>query len=211
MDVATRWEWFEGVFRSELRKRTRRPVLLLMDNAPGHFPAVERNDIKVLFFPPSCSSWKQPSDVGIIAALKKSYKYLYLKVVLDFFEVEGPQKKQAKRLRRGAAGVAYGNSAHMLDAAQYIRFAWDAISDAAIKNAFGKVDLLSLGGGADEEVVLMADLLRSFNALNIPRDESSAEEFVHIGDENNEVFSRVILDDDQPRTMPFWWVGAYLQ
>jgi len=99
----------------------------------------------------------------------------------------------------------------MLDAAQYIRFAWDAISDAAIKNAFGKVDLLSLGGGADEEVVLMADLLRSFNALNIPRDESSAEEFVHIGDENNEVFSLVILDDNQPRTMPFWWVGAYLQ
>jgi len=65
-----------------------------MDNAPGHFPAVERNDIKVLFFPPSCSSWKQPSDVGIIAALKKSYKYLYLKVVLDFFEVEGPQKNK---------------------------------------------------------------------------------------------------------------------
>ena len=43
---------------------------------------------------------------------------------------------QANRLPRGAAGVAYGNPIHLLDAAQYIRLAWDSISDATIKNAY---------------------------------------------------------------------------
>ena len=71
MDVATSWEWFEEVFHPEVRKRTGRPVLFLMDNAPGHFPAFERNNIKVVFFPPNCTSWKQPCDMGIIAARKK--------------------------------------------------------------------------------------------------------------------------------------------
>ena len=37
MDVATPWEWFEEVFHPEVRKRIGRPVLFLMDNAPGHF------------------------------------------------------------------------------------------------------------------------------------------------------------------------------
>ena len=31
-----------------------------------------------------------------------------------------------------AAGVAYGNPAHLRDAAQYITLAWDAISDITI-------------------------------------------------------------------------------
>ena len=94
-----------------------------MDSAPGHFPAFEKNNIKVVFFPLNCTSWKQPCDMGIIAALKKRYKYLYLKDILDFYELDenlkARKKEQAKRLPRGAAGVAYDNPAHMLDAAKY--------------------------------------------------------------------------------------------
>ena len=56
MDIATCWEWFEEVFHPEVRKRTGCPALLLMDNAPGHFPAFERNSIKMVFFPPNCIS-----------------------------------------------------------------------------------------------------------------------------------------------------------
>ena len=92
-----------------------------MDNATGHFPAFEKDNIKVAFFPPNCNSCKQPCDMGIKAALKKRYKYLYLKDVLDFYELDenlkAHKKEQAKRLRRGAANVAFGNPAHLLDAA----------------------------------------------------------------------------------------------
>ena len=83
----------------------------------------------------------------------------------------------------------------MLDAAQYIKLAWDVISDVTIKNAFNKAELVTLKDGVPEEVDMMADLLCSFKALNIPIDESTLDEFVHVYDENREEFSHEILDD----------------
>jgi hypothetical protein len=71
MDVETCWKWFNEVFVPKVKRRTRRPVLLLMDNAPGHFDALERDNICVVFFPPNSTSWKQPCDMGIITVLKK--------------------------------------------------------------------------------------------------------------------------------------------
>ena len=47
----------------------------------------------------------------------------------------------------------------MLDMAQYIKLAWDAISDATIQNAFNKAELVTLKGGAHKKVSTMADLL----------------------------------------------------
>jgi hypothetical protein len=80
------------VFYPEVKKQTGRCILLLMDNAPGHFEALERDNIQIVFFPPNCTSWKQPCDMGIITALKKRYKYLYLKDVLDFYELDDEVK-----------------------------------------------------------------------------------------------------------------------
>ena len=81
----------------------------------------------MVFFPPNCTNWKQPCGMGVIVALKKRYKYLYFKDILDFYELDENlkthKKEQAKRLFRGAAGVAYGNPDHMLDAAEYIKLA----------------------------------------------------------------------------------------
>jgi hypothetical protein len=89
-----------------------------MDNVSGHFDAFECNNIHV-------ASWKQPCDMGIIAALKKRYKYLYLKDILDFYELDEQLKQRkrelGKRLRRGAAGVSYENPVHLLDAASYVK------------------------------------------------------------------------------------------
>jgi len=88
MDVETCWKWFNEVFVPKVKRRTGRPVLLLMDNALGHFDAFERDNIRVIFFPSNCTSWKQPCDMGIIATLKKRYKYLYLKDILDLYKLD---------------------------------------------------------------------------------------------------------------------------
>ncbi len=96
MDVKTYWKWFNEVFYPEVKKWTGHRVLLLMDNAPEHFEAFECDNIQIVFFPPNCTSWKQPYDMGIIAALKKWYKYLYLKDVLDFYEFNDEAKKWKK-------------------------------------------------------------------------------------------------------------------
>ena len=91
---------------------------------------------------------------------------------MDFYKLDENlklAKKSKKRLPGGAGGVANGDPAPMLDAAQYIKLAWDAISNATIKNASNKAELVTLKGGAHEEIDMMADLLRSFKALNSNR------------------------------------------
>jgi len=132
MGVETCWKWFNEVFLPEVKKRTRHRVLLLLDNAPGHFEAFERDNVRIVFFPPNCTSWKQPCDMGIIVALKKRFKYLYLKDVLDFYELDEEaklrKKMQGRRLRRSVARVAYGNPAHLLDVASYVKEAWQSVT-----------------------------------------------------------------------------------
>jgi hypothetical protein len=45
---------------------------------------------------------------------------------------------RAQRLRRGSAGAAFGNPAHLLDAVNYVIQAWNAIIPITITNAFKK-------------------------------------------------------------------------
>jgi hypothetical protein len=51
MDVETCWKWFNEVFLPEVKKRTEHQLFLLLDNAPGHFEAFERNNVRIVFFP----------------------------------------------------------------------------------------------------------------------------------------------------------------
>jgi hypothetical protein len=202
MDVETCWKWFNEVFLLEVKKRTRRRVLLLLDNAPGHFEAFERDNVRIVFFPPNCTSWKQPCNMGIIAALKKRFKYLYLKDVLDFYELDEEaklrKKMQGRRLRRGAVGVAYGNPAHLLDAASYVKEAWQSVSPSSIKNAFIKAEIMTLE--ADQEAVneiedLVTKVAQVITALNLSVGQDELEEFVHVDDENSEEFATAVLED----------------
>jgi len=86
--------------------------------------------------------------MGIIAALNKRFKYLYLKDVLDFYELDEEAKLQKKmqgwRLWRSVVGVAYENPTHLLDAASYVKEAWQSMSLSSIKNAFIKAKIMTL-------------------------------------------------------------------
>jgi len=189
------------MFLPEVKKRTGRRVLLVLDNAPRHFEAFERNNVRIVFFPSNCTSWKQPCDMGIIAALKKRFKYLYLKDVLDFYELDEAKlrkKMQGQRLRRGAAGVAYGNPAHLLDAASYVKEVWQSVSPSSIKNAFIKAKIMTLE--ADQEAVneiedLVTKVAQAIVALNLSVGQDELEEFVHVDDDNSEEFVIAILED----------------
>jgi len=67
-------------------------------------------------FPQIAQVGNSPYNMGIITALKKRFKYLYLKDVLDFYELDEEaklqKKMQGRRLQCDATGVAYGNPAH---------------------------------------------------------------------------------------------------
>jgi len=202
MDVETCWKWFNEVFLPEVKKRTRCWVLLLLDNVPGHFEAFERDNVGIVFFPPNCTSWKQPCDMGIITALKKRFKYLYFKDVLDFYELDEEAKLRKKmqgwRLQRGAVGVAYENPAHLLNAPSYVKEAWQFVSPSSIKNTFIKVKIMTLE--VDQEAVneiedLGTKVAQAIAALNLYVGQDELEEFVHVDNENNEEFAAVVLED----------------
>ncbi len=173
-----------------------------MDNGPRHFDAFERDNIRIVFFPPNCTNWKQPCDMGIIVALKKRYKYLYLKDILDFYELDKQLKQQkrelGKRLQRGAGGVSYENPTHLLDVANYVKEAWDSVSSSSIKNAFSKVELMNLEperGAESENNVIATELAQTIESLNLSINQSELEEFVHIDDESNEKYAVAVLED----------------
>jgi len=140
--------------------------------------------------------------MGIIAVLKKRFKYLYLKDVLDFYELDEEaklqKKMQGRRLQRGATKVAYETPSHLLNATSYVKEAWQSVSLSSIKNAFIKAKIMTLE--ADQEVVnkiedLGTEIAQAITALNLSVGQDELEEFVHVNDENSEEFVAVILED----------------
>jgi hypothetical protein len=59
--------------------------LLLLDNCPAHVD-LDKNKLPaklvLLFFPPNCTSFLQPADMGMIACLKLGYKANMLRRLL---------------------------------------------------------------------------------------------------------------------------------
>ena len=147
IDIPCFNKWFDQVFVPFVRSRTNRKVLLILDNAPGHAQAFERDAIKVIFFPANVTSWKQPMDMGIIAALKKRYKYHLIREILAYHDspdcVKIRLEDAAKRMRRGSIGLAFGKSPHLLDAANLIVTAWNEIKQETIFNCYRKADIIS--------------------------------------------------------------------
>ena len=105
-----------------LEHRTNRKVLLILDNALGH--------VETDFF--SC----KPMDMGIIAALKRRYKYHLIREILSYPDnteiVKIHLEDATKHMKRGSIGLALGNSAHLLDVVNLIVIAWNDIKLVAL-------------------------------------------------------------------------------
>lgn len=48
-------------------------ILLFVDGCTSHVSLNGLTNIKLIFFPPNCTSWLQPADQGIIQNLKIHY------------------------------------------------------------------------------------------------------------------------------------------
>ena len=68
--------WWFNIFLPAVRKFTKEPVALLMDNCSGHDPTLTdpTGQVEIIFLPPNCTSVYQPLDQGIISTLKTIYK-----------------------------------------------------------------------------------------------------------------------------------------
>ena len=55
-------------------KKSNRSILLLLDNATPHVD-LPLSNVKLVFYPPNCTSHIQPLDQGIIRSFKAYYKH----------------------------------------------------------------------------------------------------------------------------------------
>jgi hypothetical protein len=79
-------------------------------------------------------------------------------------------------LQRGSAGVSYGHPAHLLDAATYVKEAWDEISSKTIKNAFNKAEIMGIVSPVSNEPNLLCkEVLFRFALLNIAMDRAELQ------------------------------------
>ena len=207
MDTSTFMRWFDDIFYPEVTRRTGRPVLLFLDNAPGHSSEFVRNNFTVKFFQPNVTSWKQTMDMGIIAALRKRYKYILLKEIIGFHDFQTESKKQRadgyRRMRQGDAGVFYGKPATLLDAANFIKEAWDAIAPNTLMDCFLKADIIvSLDGsdavvpeeGIDELYALLQNCSIQ-NELELSTIEEDIDYVLNADNEDAEDWNECILEE----------------
>ena len=120
---------------------------------------------------------------------------------LSFYELSGDEKATLKAQggmkRRGSAGVRFGNPAHLLDAAKYVKEAWDNLSPISVENCFRKADISI---EYQEEMRLVQDIAGDEQIYQLVEgmEELSVEDingFVHADDADSTEFVEAIKDD----------------
>jgi hypothetical protein len=135
--------------------------LLLLDNCPAH-SNLDREKLPsklvILFFPPNCTSFLQPADMGMIACLKVGYKATMLRRLLAICDDDSLYQEALEagaKARRGCKGLEYCGKAHLLDAMEICASIWNEDSKYAkedsIRRCWRKAGLLSAAEEADLE------------------------------------------------------------
>ena len=96
MEIPICCHWFNEVYYPEVYQKTCHPIILLLDNAPGHFKSFQRENVVLRHFIPNVTRWKQLYDLGVIAAVKKRYKFLIVKDVLSLYQLDSDNKQLLK-------------------------------------------------------------------------------------------------------------------
>ena len=170
MVIPTCSNWFNEVSNAEVPKRTCHTVLLFVDNYPGHFEGFQKENAVVRVFTPNVTSWKQPCNWGVIPAVKKRYKFLLLKDVLSFYQLDNNQqllKEEGSKFCRVSIGVRYGRPVTLLDAVNYAKKECDKVTDETIKNSFIKADFRISLDSAVTETFENNEFLKNFKNVNI--------------------------------------------
>ena len=104
--------------------------------------------------------------------------------------------EQGKKQRRGSAGVSFGSSAHILDAARYIKNAWENISPITIKNAFIKADLnIALAGELAVPDLCIDVLINKLAAIKINLTIQEFDETLQLDEEKNNDYQNCLVEE----------------
>lgn len=139
-------KWWE-FFLNHIRSKTADKVLLIMDNCGPHGAELKdpQNQVIVVFLPPNVTSMYQPMDSGVIAMVKKNYRYRLLRNIFEVYEERESLREAAKRARMkaGTTGLNEGHSPHLKDVMDLLFILWNEIPASKIRNCWEKSTLVS--------------------------------------------------------------------
>ena len=114
-------EWLVKINKQFLQQN--RKILLFLDNFSGHYTENNRNltNIKIIYFPPNCTSKLQPLDAGIIANFKLRYRSNTVQKMIESLDNECPIQ-----------------NINIKDAIEMLVRGWKLIPESCIRNCFIK-------------------------------------------------------------------------
>ncbi|KAK7108008.1 hypothetical protein V1264_015814 [Littorina saxatilis] len=155
-------EWLRSI--NEKFKKEEKKVCLFIDNCPAH-PKVQLSNIKLVFFPPNCTSKLQPCDQGIIANFKHYYRQLVLHKIIVAID------------NRTESCVPVADCTELfpftlLDALKTTRTAWGCVERSTIANCFRHAGFVILedteldnGGETEQEESRMEEFVSAFDRV----------------------------------------------
>ena len=82
--------------------KSNRSIVLLLDNATPHVD-LPLSNVKLVFYPPNCTSHIQPLDQGIIRSFKAYYKHNLVNRIIH--EIDNPDSKKMNILDSSHRGI----------------------------------------------------------------------------------------------------------
>ena len=100
-----------------------RKVLLFIDNCAAHFlDTSSLKNVKVVFYPPNCTSVVQPLHSGIIKNFKQAYRKQLVQRAVCLMDAEGEAKLKID----------------VLQAIHFTVLSWQQVTQSTIQNCFAK-------------------------------------------------------------------------
>ena len=131
---ANRKAWMTGdLFEEWLRLQNQkfrlqnRKICLFIDNCPAH-PTLHLSNIRLVFFPPNCTSRLQPLDQGIIATFKQYYRKMVLQKLIIAMD--------SQTVSSECTDITQYFKFSLLDALCVTRTAWGFCTQTTIANCF---------------------------------------------------------------------------
>ena len=143
-------QWFTTVFLPHVRtNHPEEPVLLLVDSCACHaadisdiFDDVQRQ-VEIVPLPPYTTSKLQPMDAGIIASLKRTYRFLLLNDLVKAVEERQQRRRVGRESARASKCLAAGQLPNMLDALKLMKRSVDELRRATIVTGFRECPIWS--------------------------------------------------------------------
>lgn len=144
-------EWLQTVDKQ--MKKSRRNILLIVDNCPAHNTTVKLTNVNLKFLPPNTTSVIQPMDQGIIKNFKQHYRNLMMTSIIS----------QSILIDATLSAMKI----NALQSINWMHSAWKAVTAETICNCFKKAGFIlnnELSSPVlEEDVTLVSDLTQYEN------------------------------------------------